>query len=40
MSMQACLLLDVDAYLDRDDVKHALRSLFNGEAVVTSQTSA
>jgi hypothetical protein len=33
MSMQACLLLDVDAYLYRDDVKHALRSLFNGEAV-------
>src|SRR5262249_8186449 len=30
---QACLLLDVDAYLYRDDVKHALRSLFNGEAV-------
>jgi hypothetical protein len=33
MSMQACLLLDVEPYLYRDDVKHALRSLFNGEAV-------
>jgi hypothetical protein len=33
MSMQACLLLDVDAYLYRDDVKQALRSLFNAEAV-------
>lgn len=32
-SMQACLLLDVEPYLYRDDVKHALRSLFNGEAV-------
>jgi len=33
MSMQACLLLDVEPYLYRDDVKHALRALFNGEAV-------
>lgn len=33
MSMQACLLLDVEAYLYRDDVKHALRSLFNALAV-------
>lgn len=33
MSMQACLLLDVEAYLYRDDVKQALRSLFNGLAV-------
>lgn len=33
MSMQACLLLDVEPYLFRDDVKHALRSLFNGQAV-------
>jgi hypothetical protein len=33
MSMQACLLLDVEPYLYRDDVKQALRSLFNGEAV-------
>src|ERR1051325_3153250 len=33
MSMQACLLLDVEPYLYRDDVKHALRSLFNGESV-------
>jgi hypothetical protein len=33
MSMQACLLLNVEPYLYRDDVKHALRGLFNGMAV-------
>lgn len=33
MSMQACLLLGVEPYLYRDDVKHALRALFNGQAV-------
>jgi hypothetical protein len=33
MSMQACLLLDVEPYLYRDDVKHALRALFNAESV-------
>jgi hypothetical protein len=33
MSMQACLLLDVEPYLYRDDVKSALRALFNGLAV-------
>ena len=33
MSMQACLLLDVEPYLYRDEVKHALRALFNGLAV-------
>ncbi len=33
MSMQACLLFDVEPYLYRDDVKHALRALFNAEAV-------
>jgi hypothetical protein len=33
MSMQACLLLDVEPYLYRDDVKQALRALFNAEAV-------
>ncbi len=33
MSMQACLLLDVEPYLYRDDVKHALRALFNGQSV-------
>ena len=33
MSMQACLLLDVEPYLYRDDVKHALRALFNALAV-------
>jgi hypothetical protein len=33
MSMQACLLLDVEPYLHRDDVKQALRALFNAEAV-------
>jgi hypothetical protein len=32
MSMQACLLLDVEPYLYRDDVKHALRALFNALA--------
>ena len=31
--MQACLLLDVEPYLDRDDVKHALRAMFNAIAV-------
>lgn len=33
MSMQACLLLDVEPYLSRDDVKHALRAMFNAIAV-------
>ncbi|MBN2505155.1 MAG: hypothetical protein JXQ71_00530 [Verrucomicrobia bacterium] len=33
MSMQACLLLDVEPYLFRDEPKHALRALFNGQAV-------
>ncbi|HXG23968.1 MAG TPA: hypothetical protein VNJ09_05380, partial [Chthonomonadales bacterium] len=33
MSMQACLLLDVEPYLYRDDVKNALRALFNAIAV-------
>ncbi|MBI4663884.1 MAG: hypothetical protein HY735_34210 [Verrucomicrobia bacterium] len=33
MSMQACLLLDVEPYLYRDDVKHALRGVFNALAV-------
>jgi hypothetical protein len=33
MSMQACLLLDVEPYLQRDDVKHALRAVFNAVAV-------
>lgn len=32
MSMQACLLLHVEPYLARDDVKHALRGLFNAQA--------
>jgi hypothetical protein len=32
ISMQACLLLDVEPYLCRDDVKQALRALFNAEA--------
>ena len=32
MSMQACLLLDVEPYLYRDDVNQALRALFNAEA--------
>jgi hypothetical protein len=31
--MQACLLLDVEAYLDRDDVKQALRAMFNSFAL-------
>ena len=33
MSMQACLLLDVEAYLYRDDVKNALRAMFNAIAL-------
>jgi hypothetical protein len=33
MSMQACLLFDVEPYLYRDDIKHALRALFNAESV-------
>ena len=33
MSMQACLLLGVEPYLDRDDVKQALRAMFNALAV-------
>ena len=33
MSMQACLLLDVEPYLSRDDVKQALRAMFNAIAV-------
>jgi hypothetical protein len=33
MSMQACLLLDAEPYLYRDDVKHALRAIFNALAV-------
>jgi hypothetical protein len=33
MSMQACLLLDVEPYLVRDDVKNALRAMFNAIAV-------
>jgi hypothetical protein len=33
MSMQACLLLDAEPYLYRDDVKHALRAIFNAIAV-------
>jgi hypothetical protein len=33
MSMQACLLLDVEPYLYRDDVKQALRAAFNALAV-------
>jgi len=33
MSMQACLLLDVEPYLYRDQVKHALRAMFNAIAV-------
>jgi hypothetical protein len=33
MSMQACLLLGVEPYLYRDDIKHALRATFNGIAV-------
>ena len=31
--MQACLLLDVEPYLYRDNVKHALRALFNAQSV-------
>ena len=31
-SMQACLLLDAEPYLFRDDVKHALRAMFNAIA--------
>jgi hypothetical protein len=31
--LQACLLLDMEAYLDRDDVKQALRSMFNSFAL-------
>jgi hypothetical protein len=31
-SLQACLLFDVEPYLYRDDVKHALRALFNAIA--------
>ena len=34
MSMQACLLLQVEPYLYRDDVKQALRALFNSLAAV------
>ena len=33
ISMQACLLLDVEAYLYRDDVKQALRAMFNAIAL-------
>jgi hypothetical protein len=33
MSMQACLLLNVEPYLYRDDPKHALRAIFNAMAV-------
>ena len=33
MSMQSCLLLDAEPYLYRDDVKHALRAIFNAIAV-------
>jgi hypothetical protein len=33
MSMQACLLLQVEPYLYRDAPKHALRGLFNAQAV-------
>ncbi len=33
MSMQACLLFDVEAYLDRDDIKQALRAMFNAIAL-------
>lgn len=32
MSMQSCLLFDVEPYLYRDDVKHALRAAFNAIA--------
>jgi hypothetical protein len=33
MSMQACLLFDVEPYLRRDDVKQALRAMFNAIAL-------
>jgi len=33
MSMQSCLLLGAEPYLYRDDVKHALRAIFNAIAV-------
>jgi len=33
MSMQACLLFDVEPYLYRDDVKQALRAMFNAIAL-------
>ena len=33
MSMQACLLLDVEPYLRRDEPKNALRAMFNAIAV-------
>jgi hypothetical protein len=33
MTMQACLLFDVEAYLYRDDVKQALRAMFNAVAL-------
>ena len=33
MSMQPCLLFDVEAYLYRDDVKQALRAMFNAIAL-------
>jgi hypothetical protein len=33
MSMQACLLFDVEAYLYRDDIKQALRAMFNAIAL-------
>jgi hypothetical protein len=32
MSMQACLLLQVEPWLYRDDIPHALRGLFNAQA--------
>ncbi|MGH7978413.1 MAG: hypothetical protein ACREE6_03500, partial [Limisphaerales bacterium] len=33
ISMQACLLLDPEAYLYRDDIKQALRAMFNAIAL-------
>jgi hypothetical protein len=33
MSMQACLLLDVEPYLYRDEPKNVLRALFNAQSV-------
>ncbi|HUA39312.1 MAG TPA: hypothetical protein VMA35_13050 [Candidatus Sulfopaludibacter sp.] len=33
VSMQACLLLEPEAYLDRNDVKQALRAMFNAIAL-------